>query len=155
MRHSVNSCLNRRSTEDGENYFEIAVLTPTNARANQVNEFFLKQIEGKEKVFLGVAAGRLEGKTPPAEDLLKLKVGAQIMMLNNDSQKRWVNGTMGKVTGFVKPSESEEYEVESLELEADNFAYEPGATQNADRDLFEVELKAGSGVRGSAHLGNV
>ncbi len=142
--------LNRRSTEDGEKFtFEqfAVYLTPTNARANQVNEFFLKQIEGKEKVFLGVAAGRLEGKTPPAEDLLKLKVGAQIMMLNNDSQKRWVNGTMGKVTGFVKPSESEEYEVESLELEADNFAYEPGATQNADRDLLiEVELESGETV---------
>ncbi|MFA5991486.1 MAG: AAA family ATPase [Candidatus Doudnabacteria bacterium] len=145
--------LNRRSTEDGEKFtFEqfAVYLTPTNARANQVNDFFLKQISAPEKVFRGVAAGRLEGKTPPAEDLLKLKVGAQIMMLNNDTQKRWVNGTMGKVTGFVKASEEETYQTE--ELEEDNFAYEPGATQNADRDiLIEVELETGETVSVGRH----
>ncbi len=145
--------LNRRSATDGEKFIfeQFAVyLTPTNARANQVNEFFLKQIPAQEKIFRGVAAGRLEGKTPPAEDLLKLKVGAQIMMLNNDTQKRWVNGTMGKVTGFVKASEEETYELE--ELEEDNFAYEPGATQNADRDLLiEVELESGERVNVGRH----
>lgn len=145
--------LNKRSTEDGGKFtFEqfAVYLTPTNARANQVNEFFLKQISAPEKVFRGFAAGRLEGKTPPAEDLLKLKVGAQIMMLNNDTQKRWVNGTMGKVTGFIKPSEDEGYQLE--ELEEDNFAYEPGAMQNADRDLLiEVELETGETVSVGRH----
>ena len=31
-----------------------------------------------------------------------VKAGAQVMMLNNDSSGRWVNGSMGKIAGFGK-----------------------------------------------------
>ncbi len=145
--------LNKRSTGQEEKFVfeQFAVyLTPTNARAGQVNDFFLKQLEGVEKVFLGVASGRLEGKTPPAEDTLRLKVGAQIMMLNNDQQKRWVNGTMGKVLGFVKPGDSDDYRMESLE--EDSFDYESGTIKNEDRDLLiEVELESGETVLVGRH----
>jgi ATP-dependent DNA helicase PIF1 len=36
---------------------------------------------------------------------LRLKKGAQIMLLNNDSSGRWINGTIGRVTGFGKDEE--------------------------------------------------
>ena len=35
---------------------------------------------------------------PPVEETLRFKIGAQIMMLNNDQFDRWVNGTLARVT---------------------------------------------------------
>ena len=35
----------------------------------------------------------------PVDDELRFKVGAQIMMLNNDQSDRWVNGSIGRVVG--------------------------------------------------------
>ena len=37
------------------------------------------------------------GRGEPAERRLEVKVGAHIMMLNNDDQDRWVNGSRGEV----------------------------------------------------------
>ncbi len=37
------------------------------------------------------------GRGEPAERKLELKVGSHIMMLNNDSEDRWVNGSRGEV----------------------------------------------------------
>ncbi len=37
------------------------------------------------------------GRGEPAERRLDLKVGAHVMMLNNDNQERWVNGSLGEI----------------------------------------------------------
>jgi len=59
----------------------------------------------------GNSRGSLKGNfgreyLPTALDL-KLRKNAQIMMLNNDSYGRWVNGTIGRVTGFKKDKAGE------------------------------------------------
>jgi len=41
--------------------------------------------------------GDFDKKVYPADEHLVVKEGAQVMMLNNDSEKRWVNGTMGEI----------------------------------------------------------
>jgi hypothetical protein len=41
----------------------------------------------------------------PTAKELKLKKGSQIMMLNNDQLGRWVNGTIGVMTGTAKDGE--------------------------------------------------
>ena len=46
---------------------------------------------------------------------LQLKKGAQIMLLNNDSSGRWINGTIGRVTGFVTDEEGQELIAADLE----------------------------------------
>jgi ATP-dependent DNA helicase PIF1 len=38
----------------------------------------------------------------PAPDILELKVGAAVLMLTNDSEGRWVNGTRGVIKGFLE-----------------------------------------------------
>ncbi len=95
--------LNQRSQTTGAKFsFEkfAVYLATTNAKAKQVNDFFLNRLKPEEKVFEGRTEGKFEGKTLPNDLLLRLKVGAQIMMLNNDYRKHWVNGTMGKVVGL-------------------------------------------------------
>lgn len=75
--------------------------------ARNINRVKLEMLEGQEHIYLGHLSGKytqfkdkseevLENKLP-APYRLRLKPGAQIMMLKNDSGKRWVNGTLGKI----------------------------------------------------------
>lgn len=116
--------LNQRSSESGAQFsFEkfSVYLTPTNSRAKQVNEYLLSRLNTEERFFEGVSEGRLQDKNPPGEEILRLKVGAQIMMLNNDQRKRWVNGTMGKIIGYAEVEEESEDSEEIDEYESDEF----------------------------------
>ncbi len=72
-------------------------LTSTNDRANEINQVRLSQLQSKSRSFRGLTRGSFEVKQFPTEQELILKVGAQIMFVNNDSSGRWVNGTIGQV----------------------------------------------------------
>ena len=50
----------------------------------------------------GKIKGNFEKHYLPTEISLKLKVNSQIMLVNNDSNGRWVNGTVGKIIGIEK-----------------------------------------------------
>ena len=47
----------------------------------------------------------------PSEPELHFKMGSSIMMLNNDSENRWVNGTLAKIVKVSKIGNDEGYEV--------------------------------------------
>ena len=75
-------------------------LTPTNAKAKEINQRELRRLETVSKTFSGYVEGEFQARDLPTDEELELKLGAQVMLLNNDSQGRWVNGTMGKVVSF-------------------------------------------------------
>ncbi len=77
-------------------------LTTTNKFAEAYNEKYLRQLPGEEKNFTAETEDVENMKAFPANYELKLKPGAQIMMLNNDSKNRWVNGTLGVITSIEK-----------------------------------------------------
>jgi ATP-dependent DNA helicase PIF1 len=81
--------------EDGDGYF---MLTTTNQRAAEINLKRLAQLPGPEYVHQATVIGEFDQRTVPVESELHLKLGAQIMMLRNDSSRRWVNGSIGWVT---------------------------------------------------------
>lgn len=102
--------LNRRCDprfEPTEDDFYIA-LTSVNATADEINDAGLARLPGKEWKYRGHVEGKFEKEYLPTALELKLKKGAQVMLLNNDSYGRWINGTIGKVTGFVEDEEGEE-----------------------------------------------
>ena len=73
-------------------------LTSTNLAADRINAERLYQIKKEPREFKGSVEGNFsEGYFPTSENLV-LKEGAQIMLLNNDSNKRWVNGDVGRIT---------------------------------------------------------
>lgn len=77
-------------------------LTTTNAMAADLNAQELARLKGKLHKFKADRDGKFsDDSLPTAEDLM-VKTGAQVMMLNNDSSGRWVNGSMGKIAGFTK-----------------------------------------------------
>ncbi len=80
-------------------------LTSTNDLADRYNEEQLKKLKGRTWTSTGILEGEFGREYLPTAVALKLKKGAQVMMLNNDSGNRWVNGTIGKVSGFSKDPE--------------------------------------------------
>ena len=94
---------------------DIITLATTNDRVNKINSAALAQLGGELKR----AEANIDGEFPPgwypADESLSLKVGAQVMFLRNDSDQRWVNGTVGQVTRIGKTVhvdvDGEEHEV--------------------------------------------
>jgi ATP-dependent DNA helicase PIF1 len=72
-------------------------LAPTNRLVSARNRQQLERLPGDEVVHHARVSGDLSLFDPPADDVLRFKVGAQIMMLNNDQGGRWVNGTVGRI----------------------------------------------------------
>lgn len=82
-------------------------LTPTNAASQEINEKKLRELEGKLYHYEGMVGGNFDEKYLPTDVNLNLKVGAQVMMLNNDARRRWVNGTIGKIVKIKKDKDLE------------------------------------------------
>ncbi len=82
-------------------------LTPTNQASYEINERELGKLPGKARHYAGIISGKFENKHLPAEKDLSVKIGSQIMLLNNDKMKRWANGTIGKIIA-IEGSESGE-----------------------------------------------
>ena len=80
------------------------ILTTTNSLANTINQERLSKLPGKEIAYESMATGRFEESTYPTEASLKLKKGAQVILIKNDPDKRWVNGTLAKVVALSKDS---------------------------------------------------
>ncbi|GAB5555184.1 MAG: hypothetical protein Sapg2KO_47750 [Saprospiraceae bacterium] len=100
--------LNRIDFEDLEEFNErylpnfqaedfYITLSARNATANRINNKELGQLETQEKVYLATVSGIFKETLYPTEAALKLKVDAQVMFIKNDPEKKYVNGTIGKV----------------------------------------------------------
>ncbi|MBI2891624.1 MAG: AAA family ATPase [Nitrospirae bacterium] len=91
--------LNRRVREDLDpaTAEEYLVLTSTNDRARAINAARLARLPGEARVFEAGIKGAFEAPAYPTEARLALKPGAQIMLLNNDPEGRWINGTVGHI----------------------------------------------------------
>jgi len=103
-------------------------LTTTNRLAEEINGKRLAVLKGRLYTFTGSIQGDFaQGYLPTAVDI-QLKVGAQIMMLNNDTEGRWVNGSIGKITGITQNRRGEDIIVAELadgeEVEITPFTWE-------------------------------
>jgi len=72
-------------------------LTTTNDRASEINLEYLDRLPDESTISTADVFGDFERKSFPTDIELEFKVGAQIMMLNNDLSRRWVNGTIGHI----------------------------------------------------------
>lgn len=72
-------------------------LTTTNKMSDERNRYELNRLEGKEETFKGFLGGKFDKNRVPSPSALKLKIGARVMFVCNDPQKRWMNGTLGTI----------------------------------------------------------
>lgn len=94
-------------------------LTPTNKASQLINEKKLDVLPCKLYSFQGEIVGDFKTKYLPTEVDLRVKVGAQVMLLNNDSADRWVNGTIGKIAG-IRESKKDDPDIILVEMEDGN-----------------------------------
>jgi ATP-dependent DNA helicase PIF1 len=81
---------------------DVVTLATRNDTVNQINNAHLDEINDPEYVYRAYITGKLDQSSYPTEEFLRLKKGAQVMLLKNDPEKRWVNGTIGVVESLSK-----------------------------------------------------
>ena len=85
-------------------------------------------MKGSLYTFTGSIEGDFGKEYLPTAIELQLKVGAQIMMLNNDVEGRWVNGSIGKITEITANRDGDRIIVAELadgeEVEITPFTWE-------------------------------
>ena len=101
-------------------------LTTHNAPAQQINEQQLAALPSRAFSYTAEVEDNFPESSYPADFVLTLKPGAQVMFIKNDPQHRFYNGMIGEVIG-VKPDEEgdkiivrskdsdEEFELEKME----------------------------------------
>ncbi len=90
--------LNGRCVETSSRDEEFAItLTSVNALADLVNQQQLAAIPGTGFEFKAKVEGTFPQKIFPATAGLRLKKGAQVMMIRNDVEGKWVNGSIGVI----------------------------------------------------------
>lgn len=67
---------------------------------DHINDKKLAELPGEPVSFQGEIRGDFPENSLPTSQELILKPGAQIIFIKNDFERRWVNGTIGVVSGF-------------------------------------------------------
>lgn len=73
------------------------ILTGFNKKAERINQSRLNALDGDETIYEGVKKGEFKSSDCPAPEILKLKVGAQVIFCRNDYAAKCANGTIAKV----------------------------------------------------------
>lgn len=84
-------------------------LTTNNQKADEINEQHLAALKGKLHGSSAVIKGDFGKEYYPTATDLKFKVGAQVMMVSNDQERRWVNGSIGVIEAMKKDEDDETY----------------------------------------------
>ena len=77
---------------------DVIRLTTHNAQADKVNSMKLDELPGEAKTFGAEIEGEFPENSYPADEVLTLKKGAQVMFIRNDSEAGFYNGKIGKVS---------------------------------------------------------
>ncbi|HKK77825.1 MAG TPA: PIF1 family ATP-dependent DNA helicase [Saprospiraceae bacterium] len=109
-------------------------LTARNATANRINRKALDALHTEEQTYLATVSGFFKENLYPTEAALRLKLEAQVMFIKNDPEKRFVNGTIGRIkdlktdtivveveekSGFRRSIEVEKMDWEVLKYQSD------------------------------------
>ena len=83
----------------------------------RINKVELEKLDSEWALFNGVINKQFPTSQLPTSMVLTLKVGAQVMFVKNDPEKKWVNGTLAKISKMdsesvtVKMDSGEEHEI--------------------------------------------
>lgn len=111
--------------DEGE---EAIRLTTHNAQADSVNAGKLEELPGEGSTFAAEINGEFPENSYPADEILTLKKGAQVMFIRNDSENGFYNGKLGKVEyigsdGTVMVTDAEGQTINVVPAEWENIQY--------------------------------
>lgn len=81
---------------------DIITISTNNAKVASINARKLTQLIGTSYFYTAAIFGKFDKSSFPTEEVLELKVGALVVMLKNDLQKRWVNGMVARIHSLTK-----------------------------------------------------
>lgn len=102
-------------------------LTTHNAQADEVNMRKMDELPDAPMQFVAEIEGEFPENSYPAEEVLTLKPGAQVMFLRNDSEGQYYNGKLGRVEdvmeGMVTVSDEDGMLINVVPVEWENSQY--------------------------------
>lgn len=108
--------LSRKNREELTNKVELTkaetfhdepiILTTHVKKSEEINHQRLSKLKGKLRVFEAKIDGEFNSNAMPAEETLQLKLGAQVMFIKNDKEKRYYNGKIGVVEDWDTENDS-------------------------------------------------
>ena len=109
-----------RTLGEGDPY---VILTPTNAVAQRINAAYLDALPGAAFKYDAGVTGEFAASAHPTDSALILKSGAKVILLRNDPDGRWVNGTVARVVRLDDKRvwidvEGKEHEIEPVAWES-------------------------------------
>lgn len=118
-----------RTLSEGDPY---VILTPTNAAAQRINMAFLDSLPTRERTYEAGITGEYSAGAHPTDASLLLKEGAKVILLRNDPDKRWVNGTIARIARLEDKRvwielDGKTHELEPVSWEARRYAYDQSA----------------------------
>ena len=129
------------------------ILTPTNAAAGRINLAYLNALQSVPHTYKAATKGEFNTSAAPTETDLTLKAGAKVILLRNDPDKRWVNGTVARIAKLTAKQvwieiNGVEYEVEPVAWENRRYAYDTAEQthrRNGRWHVHAVSAAAGLG----------
>jgi ATP-dependent exoDNAse (exonuclease V) alpha subunit len=120
-------------------------LVTTNHMADRINHHYLERLPGKAQLYTGEIRGAFGERQLPTHERLRLRPQARVMLLNNDTEGRWINGDLGLVETLpgadhpeqavrVRLDRGERVDVLRHKWEVIRFRYNP------ERDRIESEV---------------
>lgn len=128
-----------RTLAEGEPY---VILTPTNAAASRINRAYLDALPGTPQAYQASVAGEFSPAAHPTDQTLVLKIGAKVILLRNDAERRWVNGSIARI---AKVTESRVW----IEIGGREHEIEPASWESRRYAFDQVENKIVETVAGS------
>ena len=109
-------------------------LAPRNRDVEIINSRELSKLPLPEKTFKSTLSGKFSERQLPAPEKITVRVGAQVVLLNNS--KEWVNGNVGVVTSIANDKVSVKLIDSGKTVEVKSFEW-----KNYDYSFDETEKK--------------
>lgn len=115
-----------RTLGEGDPY---VILTPTNAAAQRINMAYLDALPARAHTYEAGVTGEFNAAAQPTDQRLVLKPGAKVILLRNDADRRWVNGSIARVSRLTDKQVwieigGREYELEPVSWEQRRYAFD-------------------------------
>lgn len=118
-----------RTLGEGDPY---VILTPTNAAAQRINLAYLEALPAEAQTFEAGVTGEFGASAQPTDTRLVLKEGAKVILLRNDADRRWVNGSIARIAKLTDKQvwitiNGREHEIEPVAWESRRYAFDQTA----------------------------
>ncbi len=136
--------LNERYVPNFEADTSYITLSARNATVNRINQKELDSLDTEPFNYVGKTEGQFDPRLYPTDLILTLREGAQVMFVKNDSEGKFVNGTLGKIVALsgteIKVLVEERGQSETIKVEKMDWELQRYKINELDDSKIETEV---------------